>query len=70
MKHTGREIFWSIVGILLSGIVGGVLAWWVVGALDLAGVPAALLAVVIAMVVATAVWLGLTLLLRRIGLVP
>jgi len=70
MKHTFREVFWSVVGILVSGAAGGFAGWAVAQALDLAGVAAALVAAVTGMVVATAVWLGLTLLLRRIGLVP
>jgi hypothetical protein len=70
MKHTFREIFWSIVGILASGIVGGLAGWLIVNGLDLSGVFAAVLAAIVAMVVATAVWLGITLLLRRIGIVP
>jgi hypothetical protein len=70
MKHTFREIFWSVIGILVSGAAGGVAGWGLVGVLDLGGVLASLIAAVVAMVVATAVWLGLTLLLRRVGLVP
>ena len=70
MKHTVGSIFWSILGILLSGIAGGYAGWALVAGLGLSGVAAALLAAVVGMVVATAVWLALTLLLRRIGLVP
>jgi hypothetical protein len=69
MKHTFRSIFWSVLGILLSGTAGGVAGWLLVTGLGLAGVTAALLAAVTGMVVATAVWLGITLLLRRVGLV-
>jgi hypothetical protein len=70
MKHTFREIFWSVVGILVSGAAGGIAGWAVVRGFDLAGVLAAVIAVVTGMAVATGVWLALTLVLRRIGIVP
>ena len=69
MKHTFRSILWSVLGILVSGTAGGVVGWALVNVLGLGGVTAALVAAVAGMVVATAVWLGITLLLRRIGLV-
>jgi hypothetical protein len=69
MKHTVRGIVWSVVGILVSGIAGGYVGYSLVSALSLSGVAAALVAAVVGMVVATAVWLGLTVLLRRVGLV-
>ena len=69
MKHTFRSILWSVLGILVSGTAGGIVGWALVNGLGLGGVTAALLAAVAGMVVATAVWLGITLLLRRIGLV-
>ena len=69
MKHTFRSIVWSVLGILVSGTAGGVAGWALVNGLGLGGVTAALLAAATGMVVATAVWLGITLLLRRIGLV-
>ena len=69
MKHTFRSILWSVLGILVSGTAGGLVGWALVNGLGLGGVTAALLAAVAGMVVATAVWLGITLLLRRIGLV-
>jgi hypothetical protein len=70
LKHTFREVFWSVIGILVSGAVGGVAGWALFHGLALPRVAGALLAAVAGMVVATAVWLGLTLLLRRMGLVP
>ena len=70
MKHTFPEIFWSVLGILVSGAAGALAGWALFHGLDLPRVVAALLAALVAMVVATAVWLGITLLLRRIGLVP
>ena len=70
MKHTFREVFWSVIGILVSGAAGGVAGWALFNGLDLPRVVNALLAAVAAMVIATAVWLGITLLLRRLGIVP
>jgi len=69
VAHTLRSIAWSLLGILGSGIVGGVAGWSLAGVLGLSGVGAALVAAFAGMVVATAVWLGLTVLLRRVGLV-
>lgn len=64
-----RSIFWSVIGIVVSGLAGGVAGWSLVGALGVAGVGAALVAAVVGMVVATAVWLALTVVLRRMGIV-
>jgi len=69
MTHSPSSIVWSIVGILLSGIVGAVAGRLLVSTLGLEGVFAALAAAVIAMVVATAVWLALTVALRKLGVV-
>ena len=69
MTHTVGSIFWSILGILVSGVAGGYAGWALATGLDLTGVLAALLAAAVGMVVATAVWVGLTVVLRRIGLV-
>ena len=69
MAHTLRSIFWSVLGILVSGLAGGIAGWSLAGALGATGVGAALVAAVVGMVVATAVWLALTVLLRRIGIV-
>jgi hypothetical protein len=62
-------IFWSVVGILVSGGAGGVAGWWIIGRLGLAGPVGAIAAAVIAMGVATGVWIALTVGLRRLGLV-
>ncbi|MCC6197604.1 MAG: hypothetical protein IT518_24400 [Burkholderiales bacterium] len=70
MKHTPGEILWSVLGILVSGAAGGVAGWALFHGLDLPRVLGALLAAIAGMVIATAVWLGITLILRRIGLVP
>lgn len=64
----GIAIFWSIAGILVSGIAGGVSGWWLTSALGLSGVPAAILGAIVGMVVATAVWVALTVALRKLGL--
>jgi hypothetical protein len=68
MAHTLRSIFWSLAGILVCGIAGGICGWWLVGALALSGVFAALVGAIVGMVVATAVWVALTFVLRRFGL--
>ena len=57
----------SIPGILLCGVGGGVAAWAAVTAMGFTGVVGAILAVVIGMVVATALWAGGTTLLRALG---
>jgi len=67
--HTPSSIFWSILGIIASGLVGGIAGWFVVTSLGLDGVAAALLAAAIAMVVATGVWVAITVLLRSLGIV-
>jgi hypothetical protein len=58
------SIVWSVLGILLCGGVAGGVAWLLVRALALDGVPAALVALVVGMVLAVACWIGLTTLLR------
>lgn len=69
-KHTPSSIFWSILGIVASGLVGGIVGWFVITALGWTGSAAgALVAAAIAMVVATGVWIGITVLLRSLGIV-
>jgi hypothetical protein len=63
-----RSIVFSILGILLSGVGGGLAGWSTITLLGFAGVGGALVAAIIGMVVATAVWIGLTALLRALGL--
>lgn len=63
------SIVWSVLGILLCGSVGGGVGFLLVHALGLAGVPAALVAVMVGMVVAVACWAGLTTLLRALGVI-
>jgi hypothetical protein len=60
-------IIGSIVGILICGGIGGVSAWALVTTLGLAGVPGALAAAVIGMVVSVALWAGGSSLLRVLG---
>ena len=69
MAHTPKSIFFSVIGILLSGLCGGLAGWSAAQLFGLAGVGAALLAAVVGMVVATAVWVGLTVILRTLNLV-
>ena len=63
-----RSVFYSIVGILLSGLAGGVAGWAVTALVGWNGTMGAFVAAVIGMVVATGVWIGITVLLRSLGL--
>lgn len=67
MPHTPSSILFSIIGILVSGLAGGIAGWSIIGALEWSGVGGALAAAVIGMVVATAVWVALTVLVRKAG---
>ena len=67
-NNTVRSIFYSIVGILVAGGCGGVAGWSLAAAFDLTGVPAALVAATTGMVVATAVWVALTVILDKAGM--
>jgi hypothetical protein len=69
MPHTPRSIFWSILGILVSGLAGGIAGWSVVTSLGWAGVGGALVAAAVGMVVATGVWVAITVALRSLGIV-
>jgi hypothetical protein len=57
----------SILGILICGVAGGVIAWSAVTAWGIDGVFGAILAAVIGMVVATALWATGSSLLRALG---
>jgi len=61
------SIFGSIVSILVCGVAGGVAAWTIVSGLGIDGVTGALVAAVIGMLVATALWAGGSWLLRTVG---
>jgi len=69
MAHTTSSILFSVLGILVSGLCGGLAGWSLVQLFGLTGVAAALLAAVVGMVVATGVWVGITVALRAIGMV-
>jgi hypothetical protein len=60
-------IVWSVIGIFICGGIGGFAAWAFVTALGWAGIPGALVAAAIGMVVAAALWAGGTALLRFLG---
>ena len=60
-------IVWSVVGIFVCGGLGGFAAWALVTSLGWVGTPGAIAAAVIGMVVAVALWTGITSLLRALG---
>lgn len=57
----------SVVAILACGGLGAVTGYALAGLLGLAGIPAALVAAVAGMIVATLAWAGGVALLRRLG---
>lgn len=67
-NNTVRSIFYSIVGIIVAGGCGGVAGWSLAAAFDLTGVTAALVAAATGMVVATGVWVALTVILDKAGM--
>jgi hypothetical protein len=70
MSSTPASILASVLGIVASGLCGGLAGWSVIALLGWSGVGGALVAAVIGMVVATGVWVGLTSLLRALRLLP
>ena len=60
-------IVWSIIGIVVCGGLGGFAAWAFVTAMGWSGTPGALAAMVVGMVVAVALWTGVTALMRSLG---
>lgn len=66
--YTPASIFFSIVGILVSGVGGALAGWSVIALLGWSGTGGALTAAAIGMVVATALWTGLIVLVRALGL--
>ncbi len=66
--NTPGSIFLSIVGILIAGGCGGLAGWALVTLLGLSGVAGALVAAAIGMLVATGVWVALTVLLEKAGM--
>jgi len=69
MSYSPGTILWSVLGILASGLAGALAGYSVVLAIGLAGLSGAVIAVVVGMVAATGVWLAITLVLRRAGVV-
>ncbi len=67
MANSTGSIVFSILGILVGGLAGGLAGWSTIALLGLSGTGGALVAAIIGMVVATAVWIGLTVLLRALG---
>ena len=63
---------WSFIasglGIIIAGAIGGGVGWAVVAWLQWTGVGGALVAAAVGMVVATGVWIGLTVALRSLRL--
>jgi hypothetical protein len=68
MSSTPASILASVLGIVASGLCGGLAGWSVIALLGWSGVGGALVAAVIGMAVATGVWVGLTSLLRALRL--
>lgn len=62
-------IVWSVIGILICGGLGGFAAWALVTSIGWAGTFSAIVAALIGMVIAVALWAGLTALLRAVGLI-
>jgi hypothetical protein len=60
------SIVGSVLGIVLCGGVGGVVAWATVALMGWTGTLAAIAAAIVGMVVATAAWIALTSLLRSL----
>ena len=60
------SIVGSILGIVVCGGVGGIVAWAVVASLGWDGTLGAIAAAIIGMVVATAAWVALTSLLHTV----
>jgi hypothetical protein len=59
-------IIWSVVGILVCGGLGGFAAWALVASVGWVGTAGAIAAAVIGMVIAVALWAGVTSLLRAL----
>jgi uncharacterized membrane protein YeaQ/YmgE (transglycosylase-associated protein family) len=61
------DLIRSLVLIVIAGGIGGVAAWWLARGIGLDGTLQALVAAVVGMVLAVAVFAALTALLRRLG---
>jgi hypothetical protein len=53
-----RSVWLSLIGIIVCGGIGGVAGWSLAALLDLVGIGAALLALCVAAIVATTLWIG------------
>ena len=56
-----------LIGIAVCGVIGALVAWWFVGWIALDGVPGALVATGVGVVVATAAFVGWTTVGRTFG---
>ena len=61
------SIVWSVIGIIICGGLGGFAAWAFVSTVGWVGTAGAIAAAIIGMVIAVALWAGLTSLLRAMG---
>jgi hypothetical protein len=59
-------IVWSVIGILVCGGLGGFAAWALVTSVGWVGTAGAIAAAVTGMVIAVALWAGMTSLLRAL----
>jgi hypothetical protein len=66
-KSQRGSVLGSVFGILICGVAGGFAAWLFVASLGIDGVPGALAAALIGMVVATAIFAAGSSLFRRLG---
>jgi len=62
------QLFITIVAIAFCGGVGGFAGWALVTALGLTGVVAAIVAAICGMVIAAALWVAVTSVLRTLGM--
>ncbi len=61
------QLFVTILAIGICGGIGGLAGWALVTSLGLSGVVAAIIAAIVGMAIATALWVGLTSVLRTLG---
>ena len=67
--RTYLRIALNVIAIIACGALGGGIGFVIARALSLDGVPAALVAAVIGMVIATAAWAGGSSVLRALGII-
>jgi hypothetical protein len=61
------SIVYSVIGILICGMLGGIAAWALVAALGLDGVTGSIVSAVVGMAAAFVLWVATTSLLRALG---